>query len=325
MAHELSTNEAGQVEAMFAGEKPWHGLGTLVDGLQTPAKALDLAHLNWTVEKRPIQLCGGKRIPDRVATVRSDNGAYLGVVSPSYQPVQNDEQAAFIEALAGTGEAVVECVGALREGRRIFWTCKLPKNLKVTDGDEIERYLILANGHDGSLSFRAFWSPIRVVCQNTLNAALRGVKDGVVFYHFLNVSKRMDEARQILGLADTYYTRLGEQFKALLAVSIGESEFRSYLDEVFPIDTGATKAAVTLNQKVRAQVVQNFHEGRGADVAGKTAWGAYNAVTEYIDHQKTQLKADEQTRKDRRFESILLGSGKDLQQHAFDTALELAG
>jgi len=324
MAHELSIRKDGKVEAMFAGTKPWHGLGTMVQELQQPQEALKLAGLDWKVEPRPLFLADGSQVPDKVAMTRTDTNGYLGTVGTSFKPVQNEEQANFIEALLGTGEATVECVGALRGGRRTFWTCKLPQNLKVTDGDEVERYLILCNGHDGSLAFRAFWSPIRVVCANTLNAALSGVKDGVVFYHFLNVGKRIDEARSILRIANQYYDDLATKFQAMLAASINEKEFKLYLDEVFPMTAEETPAG-KLVQKTRDQVTTNFHYGRGADVAGRTAWGAYNAVTEYVCHQKRQLKADESTKADRRFENILLGNGKDLQQKAFDKALELAG
>ncbi|HYG74756.1 MAG TPA: DUF932 domain-containing protein [Planctomycetota bacterium] len=325
MAHEISFNNAGQAEAMFAGTKPWHGLGTMVKEMQRPLEALKLARLDWTVMKTPLYLGNGEEIADKVAIVREDSGAYLGTVGTGYTPVQNHEQAEFIEALLGTGEATVECAGVLRGGRRTFWTCKLADNLKVTDGDVVEKYLILCNGHDGTLAFRAFWSPIRVVCQNTLNAALDGVKDGVVFYHFLNVNKRIDEARNILRISNSYYDALCTSFRELQATRLSDKRLREYLETVFPVsEESKGKPAETIVQKTRNQVRANFYEGRGADVAGKTAWGAYNAVTEYVCHQKKQLAMDSSSAGDRRFEQIFFGTGKELQQRAFNTALALA-
>ena len=328
MAHELSINAEGKAEAMFAGEKPWHGLGTMVDGLKTPEQALDLASLRWTADRAPLYLHGPTKplqIPDKDAIIRSDTGAYLGTVGKHWVPVQNEEQAEFIAALTGTGEAVVECAGALRGGKRIFWTCKMPGTVKVTDGDEIEKYLILANGHDGHLAFRAFWSPIRVVCMNTLNAALDGVKEGVVVYHRLDAKHRVEQARKILGIAGGYYSKLGETFKQMLAVSIGEAGFKSYLEEVFPIELEEGKKPTKATIRARALVTENFQHGRGSEIAGQTVWGAYNAVTEFLDHQK-QNGSKEESAEERlasKFEAVLLGGSKDVQQKAFNAALAL--
>ncbi|MCZ7648120.1 MAG: DUF932 domain-containing protein [Planctomycetota bacterium] len=326
MAHELSTNEAGQVEAMFATHvKPWHGLGEMVDGAQTPRTALTLAHLDWLVRKVPLTLPNGAVVPDKMATIRADSEKYLGTVGTDWTPVQNVEQAEFIEALVGTGHAVVECVGALKEGRRTFWTCKLPGNLIVTPGDEIERYMILANGHDGGMAFRAFWSPIRVVCQNTLNAALSvgRVQEGVTLYHTKNVKSRVEQAKRILGVAGTYYDRLGETFHRMIQREITGDEFKLYVDEVFPLPKEEGKKAGVTTQRAREAVTKNMRSGVGAKLAGHTAWGAYNAVTEYIDHQKSQKSAGDEEQREKRFESILTGTGKALQQKAFDTALAL--
>lgn len=325
MAHELSTNAVGQVEAMFAKHvKPWHELGEMVDGAQAPRVALVTAHMDWTVKKVPLKLPNGETVPNKVATIRDDSEKYLGTVGLDWTPVQNVEQAEFIEALVGTGKTVVECVGALREGRRTFWTCKIPGNLIVKKGDEVERYMIVSNGHDGSLAFRAFWSPIRVVCSNTLNAALgmKGARDGVTLYHTKNVKNRVEQAKHVLGIAGEYYDTLGEVFHRMIQKEITGADFKMYLDEVFPLPKDAVKVGVT-TQRARAAVAHNLEAGAGSKLAGRTAWGAYNAVTEYVDHQKTQKQADEGTQREKRFESLLMGTGRDIQQRAFTKALAL--
>lgn len=324
MAHELSIQN-GKVEAMFAQHtKPWHKLGTMVDGAQTPLKALKLASMNWEVSKAPIHL-GKIEIQDKAAIVRNDNGLYLGTVGCDYQPIQNKEQAQFIEALCGEGGAVVECCGALREGRRQFWTVKVPGELVIGKADSIERYLIVANGHDGSLAFRAFWSPIRVVCQNTLNIALKGAKDGVTIYHTKKATDRVKVARSVLGVASQYYETIGETFSKMLSKSLDNAEFKLYADEVLSLKDVPSSEIPEQTLKVRSQLIQNFNEGIGVDLAGKTVWGAYNAVTEYVSHQRQPRGKSLSTseRQEKSFENIFFGTGKDLNQRAFDKALAL--
>lgn len=320
MSHEISVQN-GVAEAAFAYSPAWHGLGTLVKELMTVDEARDEAHLNWTVEKHPLYFGDGSLVPDKVAVRRSDNDFYLGTVGNDWVPVQNEEQARFIEALTGEGAAVVECVGALREGRRTFWTVRVPGEVVLPNGDKIQKYLIVCNGHDGSLAFRAFWSPVRVVCSNTLNISFRDAKDGIALFHRSKVMDHLEEARKILGLANAYYAQLGKKFEVLLDKAFSDAEFKLYVDEVVPPtakdkkkDGGYTK----LERQARKSIVTNFYEGRGHEMAGRTAWGAYNAVTEYLDHQK------EYTSNSRKFENLLIGGTKELQQKAYNVAHAMA-
>ena len=321
MAHELSVNQSGQVEAAFAHRKAWHGLGTVVPALMSPKDALQQAHLDWLVEKQGLYLGNLNLIPDRVAVVRKDNGKYLGVVGKDFQPIQNHEQASFIEALCGEG-GVIECVGALREGRRTFWTVKVPGNLIVKSGDEIERYLIVANGNDGSLAFRAFWSPVRVVCANTLNAAIRGMKDGITLRHTSNIKSRISEAKTVLGISNEYYQSLCEKFRKLASASLDDSGFRQYLESLVPISTPELSPAIRRFQEL---ATQNWRQGAGSDLAGKTFWNAYNSVTEFVSHQRPARGKSVLKNTERRFESIHFGAGRTLQQRAFQMALDMAG
>ena len=273
------------------------------------------------VEKKPLFFGDGVKVPDKVAVHRGDNGLYLGTVGHDWVPVQNEEQARFIDALTGQGAAVVECVGALRDGRRIFWTVKVPGELTLANGDKIQKYLIVCNGHDGSLAFRAFWSPVRVVCSNTLNISFRDAKDGIALFHRSKVTDHLEEARKLLGLADDYYTKLEGKFGALLDKAFTDAEFKLYVDEVIPPtakdkekDDGYTK----LEQESRSAIVNNFYHGVGHEMAGRTAWGAYNAVTEYLDHQK------DYTSESRKFENLLIGGSKEVQQRAYTAAIAMA-
>ena len=322
MAHEISVVN-GVAEAAFAIQPAWHGLGELVDNLMTPVQALDKAHLRWTVEKRPIYIKAGEafnEVPDKVATFRQDTNEYLGTVGSDWVPVQNVEQADFISALVGNG-AVVECVGALRQGRRTFWTVKAPGDVVIGGQDVVSKYLIVCNGHDGSLAFRAFWSPTRVVCANTLRAALGGnLQDSVALFHRSKVSDHLADARRTLGLADAYYTKLAAEFTKMLDKALADAEFRIYVDAVIP-ETAKDGGPTKMEAAAREQITRNYFDtGIGREMAGRTAWGAYNAVAEFLSHQKEYSSGE------RKFEQIVLGGNGvgETQQRAFRLAAELA-
>lgn len=318
MAHQISINEGGQAEAAFAYKPAWHGLGVVVNSFMNVEEALDTAHLRWKVNKEPLYFATGGTVPDRVAVCRGDSGTYLGTVGKDWVPVQNEEQAKFIEALTGLGAYVVECVGAIRQGRRTFWTIKVPGAIVLPGNDKVDKYLIVVNGHDGTLAFRAFWSPIRVVCNNTVNAALSKSNDnGVSLYHRSKVSGHLEEARALLGLANKYYADLGTQFEHLMDKAFTDAEFKLYVDTVIPKPTGKD-AFTPLQQEARHCIASNYESGVGHEMAGKTAWGAYNAVTEYVCHQRGYASPT------RRFENLLLGGTKAVQQKAFDVALAMA-
>jgi phage/plasmid-like protein (TIGR03299 family) len=314
MAHEISINANSQTEAMFAYRPAWHGIGTVVQQDVRPMEALKIASLNWAVRKEALYRTNLDEIPDRAAVCRTDNGNYLGTVGKRFMPVQNIEQASFIEAICGEGNAVVESCGALRGGRRTFWAIKQPNALTVGNEDLVERFLIVANGNDGSLSFKAFWSPVRVVCQNTLNAALR---------HTGSIMNRITEARHVLGLANEYYAEIGEQFNRLSKVSLDDKGFSSYLNELLPLSQGGTPAdAIAV---VRDQLTNNWRSGRGVEVTSPSMWRAYNAVTEFVSHQRASRGKSELVRSENRFDAVLLGAGRALQQRAFDVATRMSG
>ena len=183
---------SANVESMFyAGrEKPWHGLGTQVEEAPTSADALRLAGLDWTVQRKPIQVCGGRKVDNFFANVRSSDGAVLGVVSDRYQVVQNAEAFAFTDALiGGEGQVHYETAGSLMGGRKIWLLAKLPDTEIV--GDKTEPYLCFSNTHDGSGAIRVCMTPIRVVCNNTLNIALNGAKRATVTDE--QIAKILDE------------------------------------------------------------------------------------------------------------------------------------
>lgn len=187
MAHNLNYNSKTEKHSFFSvKEKAWHGLGTIIEDYPTSAEAIKHAGLNYTVEKRPLfTLDNGYlnkddeiehseiEVPDFYATIRTDTQEVLGVVGKDYHIIQNVDAFSFFDSIVGGKEGILyETAGALGKGERIFITAKLPEYIKVGRADLIEQFLFLTTSHDGYGSITASFTPIRICCQNTLNAAL---------------------------------------------------------------------------------------------------------------------------------------------------------
>ena len=187
------------VETMFSvRETPWHGLGRIVMDAPASREALELAGLDWQVESRNIYSGTGAMIPGYRANVRSTDDAVLGVVSDRYRIVQNEEAFQFTDDLLGEG-VTYETAGSLQGGKKVWMLARLPRKYLIA-GDQVEPYLVIFNSHDGSSGVKVAMTPIRVVCQNTLNLALNTAKRSWTARHTENVLLRVQDARETLQL-----------------------------------------------------------------------------------------------------------------------------
>ena len=230
---------AALVENMvYTREKPWHGLGTKVEEAPTSADALRLAGLDWNVEQKNIQLCGGSKVPGYKANVRSTDGKVLGVVSDRYRIVQNADAFEFTDSIIG-GDVRYETAGSLNGGKKIWLLAKLPETEIV--GDKTEPYLCFSNTHDGSGAVRVCMTPIRVVCNNTLNLALDSAKRAWSVRHTGSLQSKMHEARTCLRMANTYMGALAEKADRMANTAITRDQLNRILDELFPVDEHSTE------------------------------------------------------------------------------------
>lgn len=270
------------VETMFyAGrEKPWHGLGTQVDVAPTSADALRLAGLDWEVEKRKIFTGFGKAIPEYFANTRMSDESILGIVGNRYQVVQNKEAFEFTDALLGEG-VTYETAGSLREGRQIWLLAKLDSVNIV--GDEVEPYIVFTNTHDGTGAVRACMTPIRVVCNNTLNAALKGAKRSWSTPHRGDVKGRLDEAKQTLFLANKYLAALDATADMLANEKLTEEQVVICLANMFPLKKDATDREKQTVETMKDGIMACMIAPDILKFAG-TKWGFINAVSDYVGH-----------------------------------------
>ena len=331
MTHQISEVN-GRAEIAYAGETPWHGLGVKVDGLQTAEDMIRHAGLEWMVGLQPVCRDDGRPVEGYRFTVREDRGLVLGVVTDQYEPIQNTQAAETIDALVTEGGAHVEVAGALGAGERCWMLAHIPADFEVVAGDEVKPYVLLAWGHDGKHGLAAKLTPIRVVCNNTLTAALGGKwsKTADVYVrHNRNASIRIEEARRALGLIHKKVDQTKEAYTALAATPLDPVGAVGYFRRVFPRPV-AESSNVSLEAKLarweehQQKLLQLFETGQGNQLPGvsRTVWAGYNAVTQWTDHTYPMLQSGKVSAT--RTQSVLFGSYADLKRRALSEALALA-
>lgn len=353
MAHRLNMAN-GRASMAYAGQTPWHGLGTDVGELASVEAMLAAAKMNWTVALEAIFLADGADVPAARAVVRQDTRAILGVVSAQYAPIQNTQAGEIVDALVTGGGAHVDVAGVLDAGERCWMLTKIPGEFEVTRDDVVEPYFLLAWGHDGKHGVAGKLTPIRVVCANTLAAA--GLGDGrkwsdnsdIYLRHKGAPVLQIEEARRALGLAAKATAETADAFRALAARRMTGAETTQYIADVFPFPKVAgaeaeadesraiiaemllrgdqDKAEDTARRRVeetRAIVAELIETGRGHDLPGVqgSAWGAYNAAVEYVDHVYPITKAGALSM--HRQQSSMFGSYAGTKRRALDVALTL--
>lgn len=280
---------------------PWHGLGTPVKEAPTSAEALELSGLNWTVESRPVFTDSGIQIPGYVANTRSDDGRILGIVSDKYKIVQNAEAFSFTDNIIG-GDVRYETAGSLRNGKQVWLLAKLPKE-KIL-GDEIEPYLCFSNTHDGTGSIKVCMTPIRVVCNNTLNLALNTARRTWTCKHMGRIEDKLAEATETLQLANDYMGMLSKYAERLANTHITNDEIFEIVNEMFPVieDDDSRKNINTAKAKQEFMIAYYMPD---IEKFRNTAWGLINAASDWCSHSSPQRNTP--TYSERNFERVVFG------------------
>lgn len=334
MAHEINFNErTGQHSFFSVKEKAWHGLGQVVDQYPTSAEALRFAGLDYEVVKEDLYTTSfndagqamdfSKRVKTHYATIRKDTGDILGVVGKDYQIVQNLEAFSFFDAIVGGEGIQYETAGALGKGERIFITAKLPEYIKVGREDLIEQYLFLTTSHDGFGSITAAFTPVRVVCRNTLNAALKNQSNCVKIRHTVNAKERLEQAHKLMGITNTLSAELESIFNRWSKVRIADPEVKKLIQQAMcpnkevynNLQAGKDDELSTAFKNIcdTAFSYAMSNETQQMDTTRGTLYGAYNSVTGYFQNVR-QYKNDEA-----KLKSLLYGGiAQQRTQKAFD-------
>ena len=293
---------AAEVETMFSvREKPWHGLGEIVSDTLCSADAIKKAGLDWKVVSTPMFTDSGMEIPNYKANIRDIDNKVLGVVSDRYQITQNRDAFDFTDSMIGEG-CKYETAGSLFGGKKIFLLAKTD-SVKILD-DEVEPYMCFTNNHDGFGSIRCCLTPVRVVCNNTLNLALSKAKRIWSTNHVGDLSSKLEEAKYTLGMANSYMEELAKEADILAHTKVTEDEVAKILNEMFPVSSEDSDR----RKRNIEEVKNNFYVCMFAPDILKfkgTAWQAINAMSDFATH--TTPKRATSSYKENNFDRVLNG------------------
>ena len=280
---------AANVETMFyTREKPWHGLGTMVAEAPNSKDALRLAGLNWKVLQEPVYTENEELIQGYKANVRDTDRKVLGVVTDRYKVIQNEEAFAFTDTLLGEGVRY-ETAGSLQEGRRVWMLARLPREF-IIGGERISPYMVFSNTHDGSGAVKTALTPIRVVCNNTLNLALRTAKRSWSMIHTGDISGKIEEAKNTLLLADEYMTALGQEFEDLRKIKLSEKQVLEYIKILLPMEENYSLLQKRGVEKLRADMKMRYFDAPDLKDVGNNGYRFVNAVSDFATHSTPRRK-----------------------------------
>ena len=280
---------AANVETMFyTREKPWHGLGTMVAEAPNSKDALRLAGLNWKVLQEPVYTENEELIQGYKANVRDTDRKVLGVVTDRYKVIQNEEAFAFTDTLLGEGVRY-ETAGSLQEGRRVWMLARLPREF-IIGGERISPYMVFSNTHDGSGTVKTALTPIRVVCNNTLNLALRTAKRSWSMIHTGDISGKIEEAKNTLFLADEYMTALGQEFENLRKIKLSEKQVLDYIKILLPMEENYSLLQKRGVEKLRADMKMRYFDAPDLKDVGNNGYRFVNAVSDFATHSTPRRK-----------------------------------
>lgn len=341
MAHNINFNQrTGRYSFFSVQQKAWHGLGQIVEDYPTSEEAIKFAGLDYEVVKSPLFTKGSTLIetedglklgssdldvPDYFANIRTDNNAVLGVVGKDYHIVQNCEAFSFFDSIVGSNKGILyETAGALGKGERIFITAKLPDYIRVGNGDDVtEKYIFLTTSHDGSGSITAAFTPVRIVCQNTLNASLRNMTNVVRIKHTSGAKQRIETAHKVMGLANTMSNQLEGIFNEWSKVRVSDEEVKQLIQvslcpnkktmELLKRGNDDDVSTMFKNTVEDAFAYAMMSETQQMETTKGTLFGAYNAVTGYF--QNVRKYRDNESK----LQSIVMGGTAQLKsQKAFE-------
>lgn len=314
------------VETMtYFGSTPWHGEGTPIpEASRFDLDAgRDLAGLNWRVRTRKLFLDSGDLVKQALAVVRDTDQKVLGVVGPRYTPLQNQDAFDWFRPMFDAKLCALNTAGALCEGSKVWILAEIMgvAPLEIAKNDSVARFLMISNSHDGTTSVRVGFTPIRVVCANTLAMAHSSAASKLIrLRHHKDVKVNLDKVRDIINLANKEFEATAEQYRFLASRRVNEADLRKYVRLVAGVDESVKDEDIpTRTQNTMTDLLQRMVSGIGQSnpaIAG-TWWAAYNGVNEYLNYAKGRTVSN-------RMDSLWFGVNATANNKALEAALELA-
>lgn len=324
MAHEIdfSNNRANM---FYVGATPWHGLGVALNHPPTIDEGLRLAGLDWQVERKDLFFKENDQeiSVNSKALVRNDTGKVLSVVSNNYTPLQNLASFKFFDKFLESGLCQLETAGSLYNGKKTFVLVKIISgDIEIVKGDRIEKYFLLSNGHDGKTCVSVGFTPIRVVCQNTLSASFRNAESKILrVWHGSQVEHNLESIKEIVNMTNKNFEATEEQYKFLASKQVNREDLKKFVEILRPssYESASLERQKLADEKLTEKITGLFESGLGQELTGVegTYWGLYNAVTQYLSYDIGRSQ-------DRRLDSLWFGSNKTLNAEALEIATQCA-
>lgn len=322
MSHGILEND----NLIYVGEKPWHGLGRAFKRGEEPSvkEAIVAANLDWEVELQEIQTNTGIKLGDRRAIIRKDTNDCLGVLTNSYKPLQNKDAFDFFEPFIENDMAKIETAGSLFNGKRVFITAKLnSENLRVSDEDQIEKYILLSNSHDGSQALKVGFVPVRVVCNNTLTQAESdGASSLIRVYHKGDVVQSMNDLQEAMDLVNQRFAMSEEKYRYLATKNVSVADLKKYVKEIFytnKVNKIVTEYEQEQEEKEQIESARKRLLNRVEEIFElepvHNAWTMYNSVNYYLNHERGRSLES-------RYDSMWFGYSKRMDEKAFNLAMK---
>ncbi len=309
----------------------WHGIGTVLKDVMTTQDALKYGGLDFEVHRSP----NIHRLPNATEvisdksffTYRTDTKRILGdYVGKNYTILQNHEALSLLDEVVEKGDLLIETAGALSGGAKVFICAKVKTPIVVNGNDENYQYLVLSNGHDGLMSVQAFFTCVRVVCNNTLQLAMKNCRNKISIKHTANVKNNTTKALEILGVIESNQNCAQSGFEHLAKTQLSQRQFFDYIGNLFfeaeeiknlKIGKPYKEVISTRKQNLVKSVIEYCHEGIGQiDAKEMTSWWAYNGVTGFYNNTKTYKTPEH------RMSSLLWSYDADTMTNALHLAVE---
>jgi len=308
------------VETMFyTGATPWHGLGEKLESAPTISEAIEASGLNWEVGTKDLVTKDGYDVPAR-ATYRKDYNGILGVVGPRYVPLQNKDAFEWFQPFVDAGECSLHTGGSLSNGQKVWVLAQLNRDpSEIVSGDEVQKFILLSNSHDGTTAIRVGYTPIRVVCVNTLAFAHSHKESNLLRIRHTRSSKTaLDNVRDIMDNINAQFEATAEQYRFLASRDFNQADVQKYVKVLLGIDKKAPEDIKTRTQNIMTEILATI-EGPKQSMPGVrgTWWAAYNGFNEYLNYTKGRNTNN-------RLESLWFGQNGTDNNKALQLATEFA-
>ena len=307
-------------QMMFVGATPWHGLGNQVESDITVADAIVAAGLDWEVGLKDLQTVDGVPVNHR-ATYRKTDGSILGVVGPRYTPLQNRDSFDWFQPFLDAGECALHTAGSLHSGQKVWVLAQLNRdNSEIVTGDEVSKFILLSNSHDGTTAIRVGYTPIRVVCANTLAWAHSNTNSQLIRIRHTRSSKsNLENVRDIMDNINAGFEATAEQFRFLASKDFNQADILRYVKTLLGIEKVVDADIKTRTRNILDEIIGIITDSPEQAMVGTrgTYWAAYNGYNSYLNYVKGRTE-------DNRLDSLWFGAGSNENIKALNLAVEFA-